>query len=146
MSRPPHRLRAWLGGIAIGMLLLVFGQFVYEVWVVGVRQYQVLLFVDQPYGDGGPAFEVFIDGKPARFTFGVHPSDGAFALLLGAGPVRSTKERVTLELVPQSKNPAYRIHRFEVENSRKDPVCDAVVEVRGAEPTFLGCSGRAYNP
>gem|GEM_PF-3932736 len=146
MFCPRNLLRAWLGGTVAGMLLLAAGQFYYEGRVVGVRQYQILMFVDLPYGTGGADFQVFIDGKLVRTTFVILPSESAFVRLYGAGPVRSTKERVSLELVPRSQNPAHRAHRFQIENAKKERVCDAVVEVRGAEPTFLGCSDRIYHP
>ena len=139
-----QRIGIGLAGTLLGMLLLASGQFYFETRFVGTHAYQVLMFVDRPYGNGGADFEIFIDAKHVPSDFVVRPSGSAFAIFVGTGPVFSTKQRVTLELVPRSKDSAHRVHRFEIESQTKKRICDAVIEVRGGEPTLLGCSNRAY--
>ena len=136
--------RAWICGVAADMLLLAAGQLCYTVWVAGIHRYQVLMFLDEPAVMGGPQFRVFIDGKVAPFTFQMDVPSSSFKYLFGAGPVSSTKDRVTIDLVPYSNNPSHRAFRFEIESQTKDRVCDAIIEVRGAVPTLVGCSDRAY--
>jgi hypothetical protein len=135
---------AWLGGMSLGMLLLASAYVGYRYAVVGTYRFHALQFIERDMARPHPTYDVFIDGTRAKRGLVLKVSDGQFGYVVFAGPIYATKPTALFELVPQSGSPAHRAHRFEVQIENKQGICEAVFEIRGTEPVFLGCSGRAF--
>jgi hypothetical protein len=133
----------WLGGIVLGAVLLMFGQAVYRIKIVGTYAYSAQLFIERDGLRLGPNYAVFINGKRAPFTFYLDLASGSFQQIISAGPIFSAERRVVYELYPRSRNPTHREHRFEIESEHG--VCNAVFEIRDIVPHFIGCAAPAFD-
>ena len=136
----------WLKGAVAGMLLLTVGHFIYQTFFVGWREYQVLVFADQPFGTTDIRYDIFLDGNYREKTFFVKPAPDSTFSLFGAEPFRSTERRVSLALVPQSTNTAHPTYRFVVEGDPEGHrYCEIVVYLRNGAPTVEACKFREYD-
>lgn len=128
-----RRWRAWIGG----MVLLLIGQAVYEIGIVGGYTYHALQFIERDLATPHPQYSVYINGRRARSDTLIKLPDGVFVEIQFSEPIRSTSRRAVYSLVPLSGNPNFRTHRFEIE--AKSGVCHAAFEIRGIDPVFVGC-------
>jgi hypothetical protein len=135
---------AWLGGMSLGMLLLASAYVGYRYVVVGSYRFHALQFIERDIARPHPDYDVYINGARAKNGLVLKIPDGPFAEIVFSGPIYATNSIATFEFVPLSGRPAHRVHRFEVQIENKQGICEAVFEIRGTEPVFLGCSGRAF--
>ena len=133
-----RRLAPWVGCLALGSMLTVFGQIYYKLAIVGRYKYYALEFIERDLVRPNPRYSVYINDAPAPVDIIVMLPDSLFRHILLSGAVHSTSPRAVYRLVPSPLSTGFQEYRFEIDAVKGK--CHAVFEIRGIEPVFTGCA------